>query len=199
MEKAVSNLCNLFINYQIIKTEEKEVYEYCFAVLAMNVFYFLICILVMCYYQCFLLPFIFTVVYMLLRSYIGGWHASTMWGCLLFGLLLFIVVINILLYPALTGQEKLLFSFGCMLFAGWTVNKFGVQDHPNRKLSEKEKVKAKNKFFYLFHFSILIMILTVFLQQIDLTFSIALAYFMAAVFLLLAEIHKKGVMSHEKK
>lgn len=197
MEKAISALCDYFIARQIIQAEDKEVYQYSFEALTMNVLYYLLCFVMMCYYHCFLQPFLFTAVYLLLRSYIGGWHAPNMWACLLFGLLLFITVVNIFIYPGIPEQGKVLFSMFSMIFAGCSVRHFGIQDHPNRKLTKDEKAAAKQNFFRIFFVSSIVMLIAVLLQQIGVVFSIAMAYFMATAFLVLAKLQKKGMSDNE--
>ena len=89
MEKTISNLCEFFIRQQIIQAADKEVYQYCFEVLAMKLIYYAGCIAIMWHYQCFLLPIIFIATHTVLRSYMGGWHAANMWVCLFSSLLLF--------------------------------------------------------------------------------------------------------------
>lgn len=197
MERAISALCNYFIARQIIAAEDKEVYQYSFEVLTLNVLYYLLCFGMMCYYHCFLQPFLFTIVYMLLRSYVGGWHAPNMWLCLLFGLLLFITVVNIFISPGIPEQGKVLFSIFSMILAGRSVRHFGIQDHPNRRLTKEEKAAAEKKFFRIFVVSTTVMLIAVFLQQIGVVFSIAMAYFMATAFLVLAKLQKKGMNDDE--
>ena len=143
MEKTLSRLCDFLIRQNIIQEEDREVYEYCFAVLLMNVLYYLICFVVMVHYHCFLLPMIFIVIFLLSRSNMVCWHAPNMWSCVLFGLLLFTVAVNLMIYPDITEQGKLFFSGFSLLFAGWSVHHFGIQDHPNRRLNSIEKVAAQ--------------------------------------------------------
>ena len=69
---------------------------------------------------------------------------------------------------------------------------FGMQDHPNRKLTEDEKAAAEKNFFRIFLVSLFIMLLAIGLQQVDIAFSMALAYSMATFLLLLAKLKKEG-------
>lgn len=191
MEKAISALCDYFIARQIIQAEDKEVYQYSFEVLTLNLFYYLLCLGMMCYYHCFLEPFLFTAVYMLFRSYVGGWHAPNMWLCLLFGLLLFITVVNIFIYPGIPEQGKVLFSFISMIFAGCIVHHFGIQDHPNRTLTPEQKAAAEKKFFGIFWGSAFLMLIANLLQQIGIVFSMGMAYFVVTFSLILVKLQKK--------
>lgn len=148
--------------------------------------------MIMYCYQCYLLPVVFLVTYMLLRSYIGGWHAHNMWTCMLASLLLFAVMVNIFIYPDITTQGKLLFSGFSVLFNGWALHHFGMQDHPNRKLTQKEQRIAKRKAFVLLVSILLLMILSAFASRFDIMFSMALACFVATTLLLLAKLQSKG-------
>lgn len=199
MERAISALCNYFIARQIITPEDKEVYQYSFEVLTLNVLYYLLCFGMMCYYHCFLQPFLFTIVYMLLRSYVGGWHAPNMWSCLLFGLLLFITVVNIFISPGIPEQGKVLFSIFSMILAGCSVHHFGIQDHPNRTLTPEQKAAAEKDFFRIFWGSALIMLVAALLQQIGIVFSTAMAYFVVIFSLIFTKFQQKGRNDDETK
>ncbi len=197
MERALSILCDFLIRQDIIQEGDREVYEYCFAILLMNVLYYLICFLVMIHYHCFLLPIIFTAIFLFLRSYMGGWHAPNMWSCLLFGLLLFTVAVNLMIYPDITEQGKLFFSGFSLLLAGWSVHHFGIQDHPNRRLNSLEKATAQKKCYMLLAILGLLMLCATFLGQLDIVFSAALACFASTALLLLAKFQEKGTMNYE--
>ena len=75
MEQLISAFCNKLIQNHVISENDREVYEYCFSILFTSVLYYAGCIIIMYRYQCYLLPIIFLVTYMLLRSFLGGWHA----------------------------------------------------------------------------------------------------------------------------
>lgn len=198
MEKTITAFCNYCIQNQIIQEEDREVYEYSFFVLGMSVIYYLFCFLIMVYYQCFLLPIIFTVTYQLLRSYMGGWHAPNVWLCTFLGLLLFTLVVNIFIYNGIPEQGILLFSGFSIALTAWVVHRFGVQDHPNRSLTTEEKAAAKQKCFYLLGIIALFMLGFALLQRPNFMLSMALACFSATVLHLFCQISmKKGNRSHE--
>lgn len=192
MESIISKLCELLIQQEVIQEVDREVYEYSFSVLILNSVYYLICFVLMLYYQTFLLPILFTTIFLLLRSYMGGWHANTMWGCMLLGLLLFTTAVNIMIYPDITGQGKLVFSGFVMLLTGWSVYHFGIQDHKNRPLSSLEKIAAQKKCYKLLLILSVLMIGAALLHQIDVTFCVGLACFAATILLLLAKTKKEG-------
>lgn len=192
MEQIISKLCDLLIQREVIQEADREVYEYSFSVLILNSVYYLICLVVMVQYHSFLLPTLFIVIFLLLRSYMGGWHTSTMWGCMLLGLLLFTAAVNIMIYPDITEQGKLVFSGFGMLLTGWSVYHFGIQDHKNRPLSSLEKIAAQKKCYKLLFMLSLLMIGAALLQQIDVTFCVGLACFVATILLLLATTKKEG-------
>lgn len=197
MEKAISNLCDFFIGQQIIQAADKEVYQYCFEVLVMKFIYYMGCAAIMWNYHCFLLPVIFIATHTILRSYTGGWHASNMWVCLCSSLLLVTAMVNIFLYADISAQGKLLFTAFSMITAALTMHYLGMQDHPNRKLTKDEKAAAEKKFFHIFFISLFIMLVMLCLQQVDIAFSMALAYCMATLLLLLAKLQTKGMIHHE--
>lgn len=198
MEKILSGLCEWLIKNGYIWENEKEVYEYCFAVLFMNVMYYLICILVMWHYKIFLQPILFTVVFLLTRSHMGGWHAQNMWNCLLLGLLLFTVAVNLMIYPDIAEQEKILFSGISMFLTIGIVFFFGIQDHPNRRLSKTEKITAKKKCIAFLFGLIAVVVIVLILRWEEIAFSIALACFSSTLLFLLAKLKERGTKDYEK-
>ncbi len=197
MNQMIAMLCTKLVQHKIIMEDDREVYEYCISVFLLNTCYYLICLLVMLYYKCFLLPTIFTVCFLLLRSYMGGWHAKNMGGCLLFGLLLFTLVVNIFIYLDIAEQEKMLFSGFSVLFAGWGVRFLGVQDHPNRRLKTEQKLAAKRKCYKILVMICLLMLCTSIFQRTDIAFSMALACLVSTLLLLLAKFQQKGREEYE--
>lgn len=192
MENAVSVLCDTLIKRQIISEEDREVYEYCFIVLGTSLIFYSGIFLIMYHYHCFFLPIVFTVTYLLLRSYMGGWHASNIWSCMIISLLLFTVAVNLFLYPDITIQEKVIFSGFSVSFNGVVLLYFGMQDHPNRRLTQNEKIAAKRKAFILLAIIFSLMIIFVFTGWFDIMFSMALSCFAATTLLLLAKFQAKG-------
>lgn len=197
MEHLIYVFCNKLIQNHVISENDREVYEYSLAILLTSALYYAGCIMIMHYYQCYLLPIIFLVTYMLLRSYIGGWHARNMWTCMFASLLLFAVMVNIFIYPDITTQGKLLFSGFSVLFNGWALQHFGMQDHPNRKLTQDEQRIAKRKAFVLLFIILLLMMCSAFASRFDIMFSMALASFAATILLLLAKFQSKGIDVYE--
>jgi len=199
MEKAITALCTYCVRNQIIQEDDREVYEYSFFVLTMSTIYYLICILIMIYYQTFLLPILFTIIYQLIRSYMGGWHAPNPWLCLILGLLLFTFVVNIFIYHGIPQQGIYVFSGFSILLTFWAVYHFGIQDHQNRPLKVEEKAAAKQKCFFLLSVIAILMLVSALLQRPNYMLSMALACFLATVIHLFCQISKKGHSEHEAK
>lgn len=197
MEKSISNLCNYLIRQHIISADEKELYEYCFIVFISSALFYVGISIIMFHYNCFLLPCIFTITFLLLRSYMGGWHANNMWVCLLISLLLFTVIVNLLINPDISSQEKFIFSSFSVILNALSILLFGMQDHPNRKLTQAEKRLAENRCYKLLIIIAVLMIVLAICKSFDIMFSIALACFAATILLLLTKIQTKGWKQHE--
>lgn len=197
MEKAISALCDTLIKRVIISKEDRDVYEYCFTVLAITLIFYSGAFLIMCYYRCFFLPLVYTAIYLLLRSYMGGWHASNTWACMISSLLLFTAVVNLILYPDITIQEKVVFSGFSVIFNTVVLLYFGIQDHPNRRLTQKDKIIAKRNALILLAIIFFLMVIFVFAGWFDIMFSMALACFAATTLLLLAKFRAKGNEMYE--
>lgn len=192
MEKAITALCNYCVRNHIIQEEDREVYEYSFYIFILSMIHYISCAFIMWHYQCFLLPILFLIVYQLIRSYMGGWHAPNPWLCLILGLLLFTFVVNIFIYHGIPQQGIYVFSGFSILLTFWAVHHFGIQDHPNRTLTVEEKAAAKQKCFFLLKIVTMLMILSALLQWPNYMLSMALACFFATVMHLFCQIPKKG-------
>ena len=122
----------------------------------------------------------------------GGWHASNTWTCMFISLFLFTAVVNLILYPDITMQGKVIFSSVSVIFNGVVLLCFGVQDHPNRQLTQKEKAVAKRKAMLLLVIISFLMFVFMFVGWFDIMFSMALACFAATTLLLLEKFKAKG-------
>ena len=122
----------------------------------------------------------------------GGWHASNTWACMISSLLLFTAVVNLILYPDITIQEKVVFSGFSVIFNTVVLLYFGIQDHPNRRLTQKDKIIAKRNALILLAIIFFLMVIFVFAGWFDIMFSMALACFAATTLLLLAKFRGKG-------
>lgn len=192
MKDVIPALCRFLMQNGVIDEDDRELYEYCFSVLFLNLFYYAICFGWMLYYHSFLRPTLFLVAFLLLRSLMGGWHAPSMGSCLLIGLLMFSVSVNILLYPGISAQEKILFSVCSMTLTTALVFRFGIAHNPNRPLTPTEQQNASafcRRFLVLLDITLSVLLVY---RIDDYVFSIGLAAAVVSLLFIPTQLPKKG-------
>ena len=81
-----SQIVATLLNNKIIIYKQKDVYQYGFEILISSVITFLIVLVCGCIFNCIIPSFIFFVLFVILRSIYGGYHASNYLSCnLIFG------------------------------------------------------------------------------------------------------------------
>lgn len=90
------NFTDKFLNSQIknnkIAASDRELYQFGYKLLFMEFINFSALIIIGLLFQCLIYMALFAVVYIPLRSYAGGYHASTPIGCAIFSAILEIVI-----------------------------------------------------------------------------------------------------------
>ena len=82
----------------------------------------------------------FFVTYFLVKKYMGGYHAMTIWGCLAFSLLLELVFLGVL--PHFMTAPVLLGMLGISILA---IIKLAPYNHPNLHLTHEEMAICRKK------------------------------------------------------
>ena len=81
-----SQIVATLLNNKIITYKQKDIYQYGFEILISSVITFLIVLVCGCVFNCIIPSFIFFVLFVILRSVCGGYHASNYLSCnLIFG------------------------------------------------------------------------------------------------------------------
>ena len=80
-EKAVQKLVDGQIEKGSLKEEERNIYRYGYQVLIEFCINIIVTILIAVLFQAFKTVIVFTIAYLLIRGYVGGYHAKTSLGC----------------------------------------------------------------------------------------------------------------------
>ncbi len=115
LEKSIEQ----FVDYQIecknIKKEEKNIYRYGYQVLVEYCLNLAASILIAFSFHAVGIVVIFTIAYMAVRSYAGGYHAKTGWGCFLMSVITLISVILVIRTASRFGLDAELFVMEIIL------------------------------------------------------------------------------------
>ena len=123
-------------------TIEKDVFDYGFSIFMTYLKYLIVLIPLS-----FLLHFqkqliVFLILFIPLRRYIGGYHMKTMAACFIGSVILALSICIISLYM---GKINLLFHALVFVICFIFTLKYGVIDHKNKKISEKEKKEYQKR------------------------------------------------------
>ena len=95
IEKISKNITQILLQTNIISQKESQTFQYCFSTVFLFSLFF-ICALTIAYILDFLFPsLLFLIVFLILRSVAGGFHASTPEHCFLLSIFTFIIFLGI--------------------------------------------------------------------------------------------------------
>ena len=105
-EKAVQKLVDGQIEKGSLKEEERNIYRYGYQVLIEFCINIIVTILIAVLFQAFKTVIVFTIAYLLIRGYVGGYHAKTSLGCFCLSAGMLISVILVIQYIILMNPLK---------------------------------------------------------------------------------------------
>lgn len=134
-----------FINRQVasgkLQEEDRELYEYAYQLLVLQAVNLLILIVIGVGFSCLFPLLLFAAVYIPLRSFAGGWHASTPVRCSLFSAVLELAVAVLLKSESLLATWHLLSLL--MIPAGIIIWRMVPSGAASKPLSDSEKIKYR--------------------------------------------------------
>jgi accessory gene regulator B len=136
-------ISSLFISNQIIQEEDKEVYEYSFELLLSTLFNLVVVIAIAIVTRRVLEALLFVLGFVPLRSFAGGYHASTHFRCFL--ILLFTYSLFILTTFFLMTKLVLPITIVLTLSSVLLIFVLSPVEDSNKPFSEEETVKFKRK------------------------------------------------------
>lgn len=93
LEKCIIRLIEYQIRQGILEEKDKRLYQYGYQVMVEYAANLLMAVLIATVFHAYGIVFIFTLAFMLVRSYAGGYHAKTGLGCFILSALMQIAVI----------------------------------------------------------------------------------------------------------
>ncbi len=139
IEKLADSLTTKFINSNILRDEDREIYNYCFqAVISVAINYGLILLLSIILKE-FICSLVFILSFLVFRKTSGGYHASSYLKCEIMSILSYLVLILII------KQFELVFRFSILfLLLGLIIILFlsPIQDD-NKPFTEKQQRRFK--------------------------------------------------------
>lgn len=191
LNKVATKLTKTMLAYKIIAEDMFDIYVYGFELLLSFLFNTTIIIIAGILLGRILQTLLFLLIFVLLRSFTGGYHANTYGVCTLVTFMVYggVLILSELFIPSLLFYTILaLVGLALMLI-------FVPIEHPNKRITEKQKRKYKYISLALFLIFITIGAL---LCHADIQLNAVVFFTLTADLLLLfVKNRKKGVNKHE--
>ncbi len=140
MNRIVDTIITFLINNNAIKTSDKEVYKYCIEYIGETLFYWFCIFFIGVVSDKFIDTIIFAIMFCILRSCAGGFHASTPRICFLISLAVYgIVVFGFPFIPIMNNRDIFIF----ILINYILILCMSPVDNVNKRLSHKKKYNVK--------------------------------------------------------
>lgn len=189
LEKIITRLVEYQISRGILEEKDKRLYQYGYQVLAEYAANLLTAVLIAAVFHAYGIVLIFTLSFMLVRSYAGGYHAGTGLGCLILSALMQIAVILMVralgsaefMNPEIFGTEVI------MVFYIWNRIPVPVKNKP---MSESERLHFRKKARILYILELLIEIIFLAAHRTEWAMAVLSAHLMVFFLVFFSEVEK---------
>lgn len=178
-----------FVCNEIIKSEDKEVYEYGLQLLLSTVFNGVIALIIAVITKSVLQCICYLAVFIILRKSAGGFHAKTHLGCCC---ILAVVLSMFILFIKFAPTELYtVISIFAVVFSLIMIILFAPLEHKNKPIGEKDKKRLrKNSIIYTVFISAIILVLEVTNHKLIMV-CLSLGMLTASASMLVAVIEKR--------
>lgn len=159
--KLAKSTAFFFVEKQIVKKEDEEVYAYGMELLYSSIFNIALAAIIAIITNTVYPTAAFLITFIVIRQYIGGYHAKTHLGCMsIFAVVLCCFAVLSRYIPA---ECEVWISMLAIVLAMFLILRFAPVEHPNKPLSCKEKSRLrKSGIISVFTVFVLVLILSVF-------------------------------------
>lgn len=177
-----------------IKKEDAEIYQYGYDLLIYTVLQILLlCILGTLFGQKFS-TIVYIVVFVSLRQYVGGYHASTRLGCTMVTVISYLVVMGLIIIEN-TWYESLFFWVLAIAFCAWVIIRYAPVENGNKPLSGRQVKQNRKSGCMLF---IMYMVIALLVRLLSRRISNSIIFTVMAVAVLMIIQKKKGGKTHDE-
>ncbi len=191
LNKIAIKLTKTVLAYKIIAEDMFDIYVYGFELLLSFLFNTTIILIAGILFGRILQTLLFLLVFVLLRSFTGGYHANAYCVCTFVTFLIYggVLLLSELFVPSL-------FFYSILAIVGLTLMLvFAPIEHPNKKITEKQKRKYKHISLILF---LTFITMGALLSHADIRLNAVVFFSLTAdLVLLFVKNRKKGVYKHE--
>lgn len=142
------NLACFFVEKNIIKSEEKEIYAYGYEIIISETINWIITIIIAIFTKKIIETAVYMLAFMRLRGALGGFHAKSHMGCIVISALVYVLCLYIINKTPINIYWILIVG-GLLLHMGLVI-KIAPVAHPNKPfINEREYLKFKKKSYKL--------------------------------------------------
>lgn len=159
--KLAKSTAYFFVEKQVVKKEDEEVYAYGIELLYSSILNIALAVIIAIITNTVYPTATFLTTFIVIRQYIGGYHAKTHLGCMsIFAVVLCCFAVLSRYIPA---ECEVWISMLSVILSIFLILKFAPVEHPNKPLSDKEKSRLrKDGIISAFTVFILVLVMSVF-------------------------------------
>ena len=159
--KLAKSTAYFFVEKQVVKKEDEEVYAYGMELLYSSILNIALAVIIAIITNTVYPTAAFLTAFIVMRQYIGGYHAKTHLGCM--SILAAVLCCFVVLSRYIPTECEILISMPAIGLSMFLILKFAPVEHPNKPLTDKEKSRLrKSGIISAFTVFILVLIMSVF-------------------------------------
>lgn len=159
--KLAKSTAYFFVEKQVVKKEDEEVYAYGMELLYSSILNIALAVIIAIITNTVYPTAAFLTAFIVMRQYIGGYHAKTHLGCM--SIFLVVLCCFAVLSRYIPAECEVWISMPAIVLAMFLILRFAPVEHPNKPLSGKEKARLrKNGIISAFTVFILVLVMSVF-------------------------------------
>lgn len=190
MIDSVSEKCiKFFVDNDIIKNEDKELYQYALSITISAVIHILTVIVLGITFSLVVESIIFYTCFIAIRKFAGGYHAKTARGCYLFSVLLSVILLIVLKLLICNMSNVInIITITVSLISTVCIRIMAPLDTENNPLSDKEKIVYRRVARIISLLVFIIFMVFLIFGQYNIALSVGLGIFMSVLVLTMRKI-----------
>ena len=183
-EKTSEKITNAIAQNGTIKAEDKELYKYGIQQGMMILLNLCTTLIIGAVFEMVWQSILFTVAYIPIRSYAGGYHSKTPQRCYIFSILMIIAVLWGMKY----FNNTYFICIALLVFASIIILLLSPVEDKNKPLDKLEKRIYKKRTLIILGIEILIILLFLVIDILSISFCMVIALFSLSIMLVLGRI-----------
>lgn len=182
--KIIDNFANFLVKNNVIEEERKEIYTYGLNQLIVYFYNFITIVVIGLLFKMLWQAMAFTLFYMIIRPYAGGYHARTPKMCYILSLLVIIIV----LFSIKVIPFNIIINLIMYIFSSVIILKLSPVEDENKPLDSLEMDVFRKKTIKAYTLLSILGLLFWFLKLMELLLCVVLALFVISIMLILGKI-----------